>query len=68
MDPFPIEFHPDAVNEAATARRWYSEISDTLGAAFADELDAKSVAASARRVCGNGVFSGSFTGALGTAG
>lgn len=34
-----IDLHPDAVDEAAEARRWYSEISMELGVAFASELD-----------------------------
>lgn len=40
MDPRPIEFHPQAVEEASEARRWYAEIDASLGLAFADELDA----------------------------
>lgn len=34
-----IKLHPDAVEEAAEARRWYSEIRVELGEAFAAELD-----------------------------
>lgn len=39
MDARPIEFHPDAVEEAAVARQWYAGIDPALGEAFADELD-----------------------------
>ncbi len=39
MEPLPIEFHPSAVDEAAAARRWYSDIDPALGAAFVEELD-----------------------------
>lgn len=40
MVPRPIEFHPSAVDEAEAARIWYSEIHESLGEAFADEMDA----------------------------
>lgn len=39
MERLPIEYHPDAVNEAAEMRRWYAEIDPALGESFADELD-----------------------------
>jgi len=39
MNPLPIELHPSAVVEAASAQSWYSEIEITLGLAFSDELD-----------------------------
>jgi plasmid stabilization system protein ParE len=34
-----VDVHPDAVLEAAEARLWYSTIEQSLGEAFADELD-----------------------------
>ncbi len=34
-----VDVHPDAVLEAAEARSWYSTIEQSLGEAFADELD-----------------------------
>jgi plasmid stabilization system protein ParE len=34
-----IEFHPDAVAEAAAARQWYGERSPKAAAAFVAELD-----------------------------
>lgn len=39
MDPWPIEFHPSAVEEAEAARIWYSAINASLGKAFAVELE-----------------------------
>lgn len=39
MERLSIEYHPDAVAEAAESRRWYAEIEPALGDAFADELD-----------------------------
>lgn len=38
MPPLPIEYHPDAVSEAAAARSWYAKVAPRLGVAFADEL------------------------------
>lgn len=35
----PIDFHPDAVAEAAAARAWYGERSQKAAAAFLAELD-----------------------------
>jgi len=35
----PIEFHPEAVAEAAAARAWYGERSSKAAAAFLDEFD-----------------------------
>lgn len=37
--PGTIEFHPDAVAEAAAARVWYDERSPQAAAAFVAELD-----------------------------
>lgn len=34
-----VDVHPDAVLEAAEARCWYSNIEQSLGEAFADELE-----------------------------
>lgn len=54
MEPLPIEFHPNAVEEASEARRWYSEIDPALGRAFADELEraiARVAAAPERWAC-----------------
>lgn len=34
-----VDLHPDAVLEAAEARLWYSALEQSLGEAFADELD-----------------------------
>lgn len=39
MDPLPVEFHPDAVSEARSARVWYEERNPATAAAFVDELD-----------------------------
>jgi toxin ParE1/3/4 len=39
MMPLPVEFHSEAVDEAAAVRRWYSAIDAALGAAFAGELN-----------------------------
>ncbi|MCA9112805.1 MAG: type II toxin-antitoxin system RelE/ParE family toxin [Planctomycetaceae bacterium] len=39
MAPLPLEYHPDAVFEAAAARSWYAEIDPQLGVSFADELE-----------------------------
>lgn len=46
MEPLPIEFHPDAIEEASEAREWYSAINVALGDAFADELETAIVRAS----------------------
>ncbi len=40
MIQFRAEFHPDAVAEATTARRWYAERSEAAAGAFLGELDA----------------------------
>ena len=37
--PRPVEFHPEAIAEAAEARRWYHARSENTGEAFMDELD-----------------------------
>jgi plasmid stabilization system protein ParE len=34
-----IEFHPNAIDEARTARLWYAERSDSAANAFVTELD-----------------------------
>ncbi|MBX3442197.1 MAG: type II toxin-antitoxin system RelE/ParE family toxin [Planctomyces sp.] len=34
-----VEIHPAAVHEATQAREWYSDKDNSLGVAFADELD-----------------------------
>jgi hypothetical protein len=34
-----VEVHPEALSEAADVRRWYGNIEQSLGEAFADELD-----------------------------
>ena len=39
MEPHRVDFHPQAIKEATAAREWYSEISDSLSIAFADELE-----------------------------
>lgn len=39
MDLLPPEFHPDAIAEAAAARIWYAERSESAGNAFVAELD-----------------------------
>lgn len=35
----PIEFHPEAIDEARAAREWYAERNLSLGSAFMNELD-----------------------------
>ena len=35
----PVEIHPEAVDEASAARRWYAERSSTAAQAFEAELD-----------------------------
>lgn len=37
--PPEVEFHPEAVEEAAAAREWYAERSPIAASRFADELD-----------------------------
>ena len=39
MNRAGVDVHPEAVQEAANARSWYSSIEQSLGEAFADELD-----------------------------
>ena len=35
----PVEFHPEAIEEAAAARRWYAERNPTAAFALQSELD-----------------------------
>lgn len=39
MAALPVEFHPEAVAEAAAAAAWYRQRSEGAGAAFLAELD-----------------------------
>lgn len=39
MGSVPIDFHPEAIAEAAAAGEWYRERSDAAAAAFLTELD-----------------------------
>ncbi len=39
MSTVPVEFHPDAVDEAAAAREWYQARSPSAADAFVAELD-----------------------------
>jgi plasmid stabilization system protein ParE len=56
--PLPIEFHPDADDEAVAAHRWYKEQSQRAAARFLEELDRAIDRIESNPLCGGAYLHG----------